>query len=179
MSKIGNTPVSIAAGTTVEVSDSQVVVKGPEGTLTVPVPVKITVKQEGDVLTVERATNDKKTRAMHGLVRKLIANAVEGVAKRFEKKLEIVGTGYNVKMQGAGLQFKLGYSHPIDVQPAEGIRFAVEGNNIITVSGIDKQLVGQVAQQLYVLRKPDAYKGKGVRYQGQQVKLKPGKKAKA
>lgn len=179
MSKIGNTPVTVVPGATVEISDSQIVVKGPEGMLSVPMPVKISVKQDGDMLIVERSTNDKKTRAMHGLVRKLIANAVEGVTKRFEKKLEIVGTGYNVKMQGAGLQFKLGYSHTIDVQPAEGIRFAVEGNNLITVSGIDKQLVGQVAQQLYVLRKPDAYKGKGVRYQGQQIKLKPGKKAKA
>jgi large subunit ribosomal protein L6 len=115
---------------------------------------------------------------MHGLTRKLIANAVEGVTKRFEKKLEVVGTGYNVKMQGEGMVFKLGYSHLIEMKKPEGIRFAVEGNNI-TVSGIDKQLVGEVSNKIYTLKKPDPYKGKGLRYAGQVVKLKPGKKAKA
>lgn len=179
MSKIGNTPVTIPSNTTIEIVGQEVVVKGPEGTLTVGIPPKLEVSVADGILTVVRKNNDKKTRSMHGLIRKLISNAVDGVTKRFEKKLEIVGTGFNVKMQGEGLQLKLGYSHMVDVARVDGIRFAVEGNNLITVSGIDKQLVGQVAQQIYVLRKPDAYKGKGVRYQGQVVKLKPGKKAKA
>lgn len=178
MSKIGNTPITIVAGVSIELTPGMITVRGPEGVLTVAITPKLKVEQVENVLNVVRLSNDKKTRSMHGLTRKLIANAVEGVTKRFEKKLEVVGTGYNVKMQGEGMVFKLGYSHLIEMKKPEGIRFAVEGNNI-TVSGIDKQLVGEVSNKIYTLKKPDPYKGKGLRYAGQVVKLKPGKKAKA
>ena len=176
MSKIGNTPITIVAGVSVELTPGLITVRGPEGVLSVAITPKLKVEQVENILNVIRLSNDKKTRSMHGLTRKLIANAVEGVTKRFEKKLEVVGTGYNVKMQGEGMVFKLGYSHLIEMKKPEGIRFAVEGNNI-TVSGIDKQLVGEFAANVRKIRQPEPYKGKGIRYKDEVVRRKEGKKA--
>lgn len=179
MSKIGQTPITVTQGTTVTVDNGQIVVVGKSGTLKYMIPDNISVQNENGVLTVTRDREDKKTRSMHGLFRKIIANAVTGVATQWTKDLEIVGTGFNVKMQGEEFILKLGYSHTVTVKKVEGIKFAVNGNTKMSVTGIDKQLVGQVAHQIKIIRKPDAYKGKGIRYAGEVIKTKPGKKAKA
>lgn len=179
MSKIGQTPVTVPASVTVTIADGKISVKGKSGELAYQIPTVITVKNDNGTLIFERANDNKKTRAMHGFFRKLIANAVAGVDTPWTKNLEIVGTGFNVKAQGEELVFKLGFSHPVTVQKIEGIKFAVDGNTKFSVSGIDRQLVGQVAHQIKILKKPDAYKGKGIRYAGEVVKTKPGKKAKA
>jgi len=178
MSKIGQKPVSIPTGVQVTINTLSVVVTGPKGTLTVAYPHFITVAQEGAELMVTRKTDAKRQKASHGLYRSIIANAVKGVTEGWSKRLEVVGTGYNGKIQGRDLNMKLGFSHPAIFKCPEGIQFAMEGNTIIIVSGIDKQKVGEVAQQIKILRKPDPYKGKGIRDEGQIIKLKPGKKAK-
>lgn len=179
MSKIGQTPVTVAPGITVNVKDRQIEVVGREGKLAYEIPLHIAVKQENGILTFTRNKEDKKTRSMHGFFRKLIANAVTGVDKPWTKNLEIFGTGFNVKMQGEEFILKLGFSHQVTVKKVAGVKFAVDGNTKMSVSGIDRQLVGQVAHQIKVLKKPDAYKGKGIRYAGEYIKTKPGKKAKA
>jgi large subunit ribosomal protein L6 len=179
MSKIGQTPVTVAPSVTVTIESGTVAVVGKEGKLSYEIPAHITLKNENGVLTVIRTREDKKTRSMHGLFRKLIANAVTGVEKPWTKQLEIVGTGFNVKMQGEEFILKLGFSHQVTVKKVEGVKFAIDGNTKMSVSGIDRQLVGQVAHQIKIIKKPDAYKGKGIRYAGEFIKTKPGKKAKA
>lgn len=179
MSKIGNNPIEILQGVTVQVDGETVRVKGTNGELSVQLPKKIKVIHKENKLLIQAGDEQKKTKSIHGFTRQVIYNAVCGVMKHWEKRLEIVGTGYNVKLQGEDLVFKIGFSHPVVFKKVPNIAFKVEGNNKVVVLGIDKQLVGQVAHRIKQLKKPDVYKGKGIRYQGEQIKLKPGKKVKA
>lgn len=178
MSKIGQLPIQIPSGVTVSIDQHEVNVKGSHGQLNIQTPAELTVDQKENTITINRSTERKQVKAMHGLYRSLIANAVAGVEKPWTKRLEIVGTGFTAKMQGTDLTMKLGYSHPVVVKKPEGITFQVEGSRLVVVSGVDKQLVGQIAHQIKIIKKPDAYKGKGIRYEGEVIKLKPGKKAK-
>jgi large subunit ribosomal protein L6 len=178
MSRIGKMPVDLPGGVEVRVEGTLATVTGPRGTLSQTVPTQISVRQEGDRILVERPDDERENRALHGLVRSLVANMVEGVTKGFEKQLEIQGVGYRVQAQGSDLVFSLGYSHQIPVKAPEGITFEVAGPTRFSVKGIDKQQVGQVAADIRRLRKPDPYKGKGVRYAGEQVRRKAGKTAK-
>ena len=186
MSRVGKKPISIPSGVTVAISDSQLEVKGPKGTLTSPIPNGVSFKQEDGTLTAERASNDQA--AFHGLARALANNAIVGVTEGFSREMDIVGVGYKADVQGKKINFSLGYSHPIVYDLPAGIDAATERVNTktsikqyqttITLSGIDKQLLGQVAAELNRLRKPDAYKGKGVRYADKLYRLKPGKTGK-
>jgi large subunit ribosomal protein L6 len=178
MSRIGKMPIAIPAGVEVKIDGQVVSVKGPKGTLEHTVPAPITVVVEENSLIVTRPDDERTSRSLHGLTRTLIANKIEGVTKGFTKGLEIVGTGYRVTAKGSALEFALGYSHPILVEPPAGISFQVEGNTKVTVVGIDKQAVGEVAANLRKLRKPEPYKGKGVRYAGEVVRRKAGKAGK-
>jgi large subunit ribosomal protein L6 len=178
MSRIGKMPIAIPAGVEIKVEGQLVTVKGPKGTLTHNVPAPITVVVEDNNILVTRPDDERNSRSLHGLTRTLIANIIEGVTKGFAKSLEIVGTGYRVTAKGSSIEFALGYSHPILVDPPQGISFQVEGNNKVTVVGIDKQAVGEVAANLRKLRKPEPYKGKGVRYAGEVVRRKAGKAGK-
>jgi large subunit ribosomal protein L6 len=178
MSRIGRLPIDIPAGVNVTVDGSAVTVKGPKGELALAVASPIEVKLEDGQLLVTRPDDERNSRSLHGLTRTLIANQIIGVTDGYTKALEIVGTGYRVAAEGKGITFALGYSHPITVQPPAGISFAVEGNNRVIVSGIDKQAVGEVAANLRKLRKPEPYKGKGVRYAGEVVRRKAGKSGK-
>jgi len=179
MSKIGQKPIQVPASVQVEVNGDHVMVRGSKGQVEYTLPKFIKLKRENDILLVERNNDTKKQKASHGLYRSLIANAVTGVDTGWTKRLEVVGTGFNVKMQGAGISLKVGFSHQVNFNTIPGIQLSTEGNNIIIVSGADKQLVGQVEYQIKLLRKPDIYKGKGIRYEGERVRIKPGKKAKA
>ncbi len=178
MSKIGNQPVSIAADVKLDVNNQDINVSGKFGTMTISIPDVLQIEKTQDTLIIKRQREDKKTKSLHGLYRNLVANSITGVQKKWEKHLEIVGTGYNAKLQGEDIVLRLGYSHPVTVNKVDGITFAVEGNNKIVVSGVDKQLVGQIAHQIKIIRKPDVYKGKGIRYAGEKLRIKPGKKAK-
>ena len=178
MSRIGKMPIAIPAGVEVKIDGQVVSVKGPKGTLTHTVPAPITVAVEENSIMVSRPDDERTSRSLHGLTRTLIANNIEGVTKGFTKGLEIVGTGYRVTQKGSAIEFALGYSHPILVQAPEGISFQVEGNTKITVVGIDEQAVGEVAANIRKLRKPEPYKGKGVRYAGEVVRRKAGKAGK-
>ncbi|MEI6532259.1 MAG: 50S ribosomal protein L6 [Candidatus Roizmanbacteria bacterium] len=178
MSKIGQKPVQVPGTVKVDIQQNMISIEGKNGIITIELPSSIIVKIDNGILNVERKTENKDTKAKHGLFRSLISNAVVGVEKAWEKRLEVVGTGFNVKMDGDNLFFKLGYSHPVIFNKVGGVKFMVEGNNKVIVAGADKQLVGQVAHQIKILRKPDVYKGKGVRYEGEKVRIKPGKKAK-
>ena len=179
MSRIGKAPIPVPGGVEVTLADRHVTVKGPQGTLERDLPGEITVRQSDGELLVERPDDERENRALHGLVRSLVANMVEGVTKGFEKQLEIHGVGYRVQAQGPDqLVFSLGYSHQIPVRAPEGVTFEVATPTRFTVKGIDKQKVGQVAADIRRLRKPDPYKGKGVRYAGEALKLKPGKTGK-
>ena len=171
-------PIPVPAGVEVKIDGDVVSVKGPKGTLTHNVPAPITAAVEGDSIVVTRPDDERVSRSLHGLTRTLINNNITGVTTGFTKGLEIVGTGYRVTAKGADLEFALGYSHPILVQAPAGITFTVEGNTKVTVSGIDKQAVGEVAANLRKLRKPEPYKGKGVRYAGEVVRRKAGKSGK-
>lgn len=179
MSKIGQKSIMVPAGVTVDVVGQLVKVKGPAGEMSVEVPVTLSIEKIEGGYALKRKQEDKKTKSAHGLYRQLLANAVTGVEKPWEKRLEVVGTGYNVKMQGEDLVFKIGYSHPAVFKKQVGINYKVEGNNKVVVSGVDRQLVGQVAYQIKMIKKPDAYKGKGVKYEDEKLRIKPGKKAKA
>ncbi|NTU73337.1 50S ribosomal protein L6 [Candidatus Roizmanbacteria bacterium] len=179
MSKIGEKVITVPASVTVEIVDSTVAVKGSKGEIITQLPRAITVEKVDTELHIKRTAEDKQTRSFHGLIRSLIANAVAGVEKPWEKRMEVVGTGFNVKMQGVDLAFKIGYSHQVIFKKVDGVTFQVEGNNKVIITGADKQKVGQVAYQMKMIRKPDAYKGKGVRYEGEIIKTKAGKKAKA
>jgi large subunit ribosomal protein L6 len=180
MSRIGKLPIPVPSGVDVALDDRVVTVKGPKGTLTHTVAEPITVaKGEDGAVEVTRPNDERESRSLHGLTRTLIANMVTGVTEGYEKKLEIVGVGYRVLSKGpTQLEFQLGYSHPITVNAPEGITFTVEGPTKLGVQGIDKQLVGEVAANIRKLRKPEPYKGKGVRYAGEQVRRKVGKAGK-
>jgi large subunit ribosomal protein L6 len=180
MSRIGKLPIPVPSGVDVSVDERLVTVKGPKGTLTHTVVEPITVDRgENGTLEVKRPDDERESRSRHGLTRTLIANMVTGVTEGYEKKLEIVGVGYRVLSKGpTQLEFQLGYSHPITFNAPEGITFTVEGPTKLGVQGIDKQLVGEVAANIRKLRKPEPYKGKGVRYAGEQIRRKVGKAGK-
>ncbi|MDQ1104659.1 large subunit ribosomal protein L6 [Nocardioides zeae] len=179
MSRIGKLPIPVPSGVDVAIDASVVTVKGPKGTLTHTVPAPITVEKADGTLEVKRPNDERESRSLHGLTRTLVANMVTGVTEGYEKKLEIVGVGYRVLSKGpTQLEFQLGYSHSITVNAPEGITFAVEGPTKLGVQGIDKQLVGETAAKIRKLRKPEPYKGKGVRYAGEQVRRKVGKAGK-
>ncbi|MDI1242288.1 MAG: 50S ribosomal protein L6 [bacterium] len=186
MSRVGKKPITIPSGVTVAIEDSQLEIKGPKGTLSTPIPQGVSFKQEDGILTAERAGDDQA--AFHGLARALANNAIVGVTEGFEKKMDVVGVGYKADVQDKKIVFALGYSHPIEFPLPEGIEAKAERVNTktsinqyqltITLTGIDKQKIGQVAAELNRLRKPDAYKGKGIRYADKTYKLKPGKTGK-
>jgi large subunit ribosomal protein L6 len=175
MSRIGRLPVTIPSGVKVDVQGQAVSVTGPKGTLALTVAEPIEIVQEDSIIRVTRPNDDGPVRALHGLSRTLIANMVTGVTDGYKKTLEIVGVGYRVQAKGKDLEFALGYSHPITITPPDGITFRVEAPTRFVVEGIDKQLVGEVSAKIRKLRKPDPYKGKGVRYQGEIIRRKAGK----
>ncbi|KQM59155.1 MULTISPECIES: 50S ribosomal protein L6 [unclassified Agreia] len=178
MSRIGRLPIEIPTGVEVKIDGQAVAVKGPKGELALTVASPIEVKIEDGQVLVTRPDDERESRSLHGLTRTLIANQIIGVTEGYSKSLEVVGTGYRVAAKGAGVEFALGYSHPITVEPPAGISFSVEGVNKLTVTGIDKQAVGEVAANIRKLRKPEPYKGKGVRYAGEVVRRKAGKSGK-
>ena len=179
MSRIGKSPIPVPSGVDVTVSGRSITVKGPKGSLQREVPGTITIRQEGDELLVERPDDERQTRAMHGLVRSLVNNMVIGVTDGFTKELEIIGVGYRATAKGAEtLDLALGFSHPVEVKAPAGVTFEVPTPNRIDVKGSDKELVGQVAADIRKLRKPEPYKGKGVRYLGEHVVRKAGKSGK-
>jgi large subunit ribosomal protein L6 len=178
MSRIGRMPVVVPSGVDVTISGQEVTVRGPKGVLSLEVAEPIAVAQADGTITVTRPNDEGEIRALHGLSRSLIANMVTGVTEGYRKTLEIVGVGYRVQAKGQGLEFSLGFSHPVPVSAPEGISFRVESPTRFVVEGIDKQQVGEVAANIRKLRKPDPYKGKGVRYQGEQVRRKAGKAGK-
>ena len=178
MSRIGRLPIDIPSGVTITVEGNQVAVKGPKGELSLAVASPIEVKVEENQVLVSRPDDERESRALHGLTRTLINNDIIGVTQGYSKGLEVVGTGYRVQQKGQGLEFALGYSHPVSVEPPTGITFAVEGNTKLTVSGIDKQAVGECAANIRKLRLPEPYKGKGVRYAGEVIRRKAGKAGK-
>jgi large subunit ribosomal protein L6 len=180
MSRIGRSPITVPSGVSVAVDDDNfVVVKGPQGELSRSVPAAMNIRSEGDVVVVERPDDQRQNRALHGLTRTLVANMVDGVTQGFSKELEIVGVGYRALPKGpGGLELALGFSHPINVTAPEGVTFEVPTPTRIIIRGIDKEKVGQVAADIRKLRKPEPYKGKGVRYAGERVLRKAGKAAK-
>jgi large subunit ribosomal protein L6 len=179
MSRVGKAPITVPSGVDMSVADGIITVKGPKGTLTQEIPGDITVRQDGDTILVERPDDTRANRALHGLVRALVANMVEGVTNEFTKALEIIGVGYRATAKGNdALELALGYSHPINYQAPAGITFEVASPTSIVVRGIDKQQVGQVAAEIRQFRKPEPYKGKGVRYVGEYVVRKAGKAGK-
>ena len=179
MSRIGRSPIPVPSGVTVEVADGHVKVTGPKGTLERDLPRDITVRQDGDQLLVERPDDERQHRALHGLARSLVNNMVVGVTDGFTRELEIVGVGYRATAAGpTRLDLALGFSHPVAVDAPEGITFETPAPTRITVRGIDKEVVGQVAANIRSIRKPEPYKGKGVRYAGEVVRRKAGKAAK-
>ena len=179
MSRVGKSPIPVPSGVDVTIADRHITVKGPKGTLERDIPGVITVRQEGDELLVERPDDERQNRAMHGLVRSLVSNMVVGVHQEFTKELEIIGVGYRAAAQGPGkLDLALGFSHPVSVDAPDGITFETPSPNRIVVKGIDKEMVGQVAANIRKIRKPEPYKGKGVRYLGEYVPKKAGKTGK-
>jgi large subunit ribosomal protein L6 len=178
MSRIGRLPITVPGGVDVAIDGRDVTVKGPKGRLQYTVPEPLTVVRDDGTIKVTRPSDEGNVRALHGLSRTLIANMVTGVTDGYRKTLEIVGVGYRVQARGQNLEFSLGYSHPVTVAPPEGITFRVEAPTRFVVEGIDKQQVGEIAAQIHKLRKPDPYKGKGVRYQGEQIRRKVGKAGK-
>ena len=179
MSRIGKSPIPVPSGVDVSIAGQHVTVRGPKGTLERDIPGVITVRQDGEDLVVERPDDERRNRAMHGLVRSLVNNMVQGVTQGFTKELEIVGVGYRATAKGpGGVELALGFSHPVNVTAPDGITFEVPAPNRIVVSGIDKEAVGQVAADIRAWRKPEPYKGKGVRYVGEHVRRKAGKAGK-
>ncbi len=178
MSRIGKLPIHVPANVDVTIDGQQISVKGPKGTLSHTIAEPIVVERGEGVLEVKRPDDERRNRALHGLTRSLVNNLVVGVTDGYEKKLEIHGVGYRVQLKGSDLEFSLGFSHPVKVSPPEGITFAVEAPTRFSVQGIDKQRVGEVAANIRKLRKPDPYKGKGVRYAGEKIRRKVGKTGK-
>jgi len=177
MSRIGRKPITVPAGVEVEIGGGAVTVKGPKGTLSERVNPEITVSLDDGTLTVARPTDRGDHRALHGLTRSLVANMVTGVTDGFEKRLEIQGVGYRARLQGKALELSVGYSHPVSVAAPDGIEFEVPAPTQIVVRGIDKQLVGEIAARIRRSRPPEPYKGKGIRYAGEHVRRKVGKRA--
>ncbi len=178
MSRIGRMPVTVPAGVKVKIKGSEVTVEGSKGKLTREFHPDINIKEESGKLIVSRPTDNRQHRALHGLSRSLLANMVDGVTKGFEKNLELSGVGYRAQKTGDKLTLQIGYSHPVEFDPPKGIDITVDGNTKIRVSGIDKELVGETAAEIRRIRIPDAYKGKGVKYAGEKLRLKPGKAGK-
>ena len=178
MSRIGKATITVPAGVDVTVAAGRITVKGPKGELARVIPGNIIISQEGDTLTCERPNDENKTKAMHGLTRSLVNNMVIGVTEGFTKELQIVGVGYRAEAQGKDIRLSLGFSHTVDVKAPEGITFEVPVQTQVIVSGIDKEVVGQVAANIRSIRKPEPYKGKGVRYAGERVLRKAGKAGK-
>lgn len=180
MSRIGKMPIEIPQGVDVEIQGTHIRIKGPKGELSHVFPPVVDIEKEDGNIIVKPRSDEKFSRAMHGTTRAVIQNMVTGVSQGFEKFLEIVGVGYRAEMQGKNMVVNVGFSHPVDVEPPDGITLEVlERNNVIRVSGYDKQVVGQVSAEIRKIRPPEPYKGKGIRYQGEYVKLKPGKAGKA
>ena len=177
MSRIGNQPIQIPDGVEIKISGPNVSVKGPKGDIARVFDFGMDIKQEDDVVKVTRPTDESQDKAFHGLTRSLLANMIIGVSNGFSKDLELVGVGYRVQQKGKGITLSVMLSHTVDIDPPEGVELKVEGNNQITVSGIDKQAVGQLAAEIRKVRPPNAYTGKGIRYSGEVVRLKPGKSA--
>ena len=175
MSRIGKAPITVPKGVEVKQSGASMEVKGPKGALSQAIPSGIALVIDGGIITVKRENDTKQVRSLHGLIRTLIANMVTGVTEGFSKRLEIVGIGYRANLQGKNLQLSLGYSHPINYTIPDGIEVAVDKQTAITVTGVDKQKVGQVAAEIRGFKKPEPYKGKGIRYVGEQVRRKAGK----
>jgi large subunit ribosomal protein L6 len=177
MSRIGKKPIEIPEGVTIDVGDGVVSVKGPRGELSQAVNPAMRIEQSNGTLTVERPSDRGQHRSLHGLTRSLIANMVEGVTNGYEKRLQIQGVGYRARLQGKALELAVGYSHPISIPPPDGIEFDVPQPTEVVVRGIDKQLVGEIAAQVRKQRPPEPYKGKGIRYVGEHVRRKVGKRA--
>ena len=179
MSRVGQLPITVPQGVTVSIRGSEVTVKGPKGELSRSFHPEMSVSLNEGILTVERPCDQKNYRALHGLTRSLLANMVDGVDKGFERLLDIVGVGYRVQSAGEKLVLQVGFTHSVEVAPPPGITLTAEGTNRIKVAGPDKEVVGEVAAKIRAIRKPDAYKGKGIRYSGEKVRLKPGKAGRA
>ncbi len=179
MSRIGRRPIPLPAQVEVQLEGQQISVKGPKGQLSRSLPPLISVAQQGQMLTVSRVNDSRPARQLHGLCRTLVANMVDGVCKGFERRLELVGVGYRASTQGNKLILNVGYSHPVEIPFPPGIQIAVENNTTIVVSGSDKELVGNTAARIRAVRPPEPYKGKGIRYLGEQVRRKAGKSGKA
>ena len=177
MSRIGKQPIKIPQGVKIAVEGNTVRAEGPKGKLSQPVPAGLTPKMQDGTLVIERGSEEREVRALHGLARALVANMVHGVKDGFERKLEIVGIGYRAQMQGKSIQLALGYSHPVIFPLPEGVTAEIDKQVSITLRAADKAVLGQTAAKLRALRKPDPYKGKGIRYQGEVVRKKVGKKA--
>ena len=178
MSRIGKRSISIPQKVTVTITGQHVAVKGPKGELSRTLPPEVEVVQEGDSIQVNRRNDSRTARQRHGLCRTLVANMVEGVAQGFQRRLEIQGVGYRAQVQGRNLNLTVGYSHPVQIVPPDGIQFAVENNTNVLVSGIDKEIVGNIAAQIRAVRPPEPYKGKGIRYAGEVIRRKAGKAGK-
>jgi large subunit ribosomal protein L6 len=178
MSRIGKQPIPIPNGVQVDVDDGRVTVTGPGGTLSQTLNREMRVAVEGGEVSVQRPSDEREHKALHGLTRTLIANMVEGVTRGFEKRLEIQGVGYRAALKGRDLELQVGFSHPVEFRAPEGIDFEVPAPNRVVVKGIDKQLVGETAAKIRKVRKPEPYKGKGIRYEGEYVRKKAGKAAK-
>jgi len=172
-------PIQVPQGVEVDIREDEVIVKGPKGELNRSLNPEMTISLDDNVLTVTRPSDSGTHRSMHGLTRSLLANMVEGVSTGFTKPLEIVGVGYRVEKEGEKLVLRIGFSHLVEVLPIPGVSIDVEGNNRIIVSGINKEVVGEMAARIRAIRPPDAYKGKGIRYAGETVRLKPGKSGKS
>ena len=177
MSRVGNKPIPVPTGVEVGVDEGTVVVKGSRGTLTQSFNPDISISQEGEFLRVARPTDQREHRAFHGLTRALLSNMVIGVSEGYRRTLELVGAGYRVQQSGDNVVLQVGYSHPVEIIPLPGLTLTVEGNNRVHVEGIDKQAVGEMAAQIRRVRRPNAYTGKGIRYAGERVRVKPGKAA--
>ncbi|CAN5330017.1 50S ribosomal protein L6 [soil metagenome] len=177
MSRIGKAPIPVPSGVTVDLKGNDVSVKGPKGQLQRSLRPEVTIKQEDGKLVVGRISDARNVRSLHGLSRTLVANMVKGVTDGFTQNLEIIGVGYRAVMEGRKLVMQLGYSHPVEIEPAQGLEIAVGKGNILTVSGIDKQAVGDLAADIRSRRGPEVYKGKGVKYQGEVIRRKAGKAA--
>jgi len=178
MSRIGKKPIEMPKGVKFEIKEGEVIVTGPKGTLKRPLLEGLTVQAEGNVVSVQRSSEEKKIMGYHGLMRTLIANMVEGVHNGFERKLEIIGIGYRAEAQGNNVVFYLGYSHPITFALPQGISAQIDKQTLLTIKGIDKELLGEIAAKMRALRKPDAYKNKGVKYAEEVLKKKAGKSGK-
>jgi large subunit ribosomal protein L6 len=177
MSRIGKAPITVPKGVTVDLKGNDVKVKGPKGELSRTLRPEIEIKMEEDKLVLTKKNDDRLSRSLHGLSRTLVANMVKGVSDGFEKTLEMTGVGYRAQMEGTKLVMALGYSHPIEIEPPKGLAIAVGKGNVITVTGIDKQAVGDLASAIRETRPPEVYKGKGVRYKGEVIRRKAGKAA--